>query len=308
MATNTLTALTAEQATFYDKALLSRFLPELVLERFSRKDTVPKRSGNTINIRRFNSYPAATTPLTEGQPPAGRSVSITTYTATLAQYGDYTAVSDVLDLAGIDPVITEITRVHGEQAALTIDTLIRDVLAAGTNVIYSGTATARNQVTAPISGALVRKARRQLAAANVPPVDGENYVAIVHPAVVYDLQGDTEWLEANKYANPQNIFRGELGRLHGVRFIETTQAPIWAGAGGGTPAADVYGTIVFGKEAFGTPLIQGAAQPRVIVHPAGSGGTSDPLDQLNTVGWKVMYACVRLNESAIVRIESTASA
>lgn len=304
--TNTYAGLTAEQRIFYVKALLSRLLPKLVLAQYSQKDTVARRSGLQVNWRRLNSFPVATTPLTEGTPPAGQSISISTVNATLQQYGDFAQMTDVLDLAAIDPLITAVVTDFGEQAAQTIDTLIRDVLAAGTNVIYSGTATSRNTVSANINGALIRKARRFLARNNVPPVDGENYVAIIHPDVVSDLQGDPEWLEAYKYTTPQNIFNAELGRLHGIRFIETTQAPIFTGAGSG--GVDVYGTIVFGKGAYGTPMLEGASQPQVIVHPAGSGGVADPLDQLNTVGWKVMYACARLQENALVRLESAASA
>ena len=308
MATNTYAALTAEQRTFYVKTLLNRLTPALKLMPFAQTDTVPSRKGATVNWRRFNSYPAATTPLAEGTPPEGRSISVSAVTANLAQYGDFTAVSDLLDMAGIDPVITEVTQLHGEQAALTLDTIVRDVIAAGTNVIYASTATTRATVGAAmiLTSAEIRKAVRLLKRNNARPQDGENYIALVHPNVGYDLRGDLGWTNANQYAGSTRIFSGELGKMYGVRFLESTQAPVWTGAG--AAGIDVYGTVIFGAGAFGAPTLAGAAEPEVIVQPRGSGGTSDPLAQIATVGWKIAFASKRLTEEALVRIESAASA
>jgi len=306
MGTQTYAGITAEQRSYYVRNLLMRYTPNLTLAKYSQKDTVARRKGMTVNWRKFASLGAATTALTEGVTPAGSALSVSAITANMAQYGDFVEGSDVLDFAAIDPVITETSQLLGEQAALTIDTLIRDVIKAGTNVLYA-TGSARTDITAAdiLTSLLIRKARRTLKRNNVPTVDGKYYLGLVHPDAVFDLTGDSAWVNAAQYAGSMKIFEGELGRLWGVRFIESTQAPVWAGAG--SVGADVYGTLIFGKQAYGTPKLAGVTKPDLIIKPLGSAGTSDPLNQRWTIGWKAAHVTKRLQEEALVRIEHGAT-
>jgi len=302
MPTQTLNALTAQQRIFYVKNLLRRYTPNLQFAKYATKDTVARRQGLTVNWRRFNAMAALTTPLTEGVTPTGQGLNTSAITAVMQQFGGFVQGSDVLDFAAIDPVLVETSELLGEQAALTIDTIVRDVVAAGTNVVFA-TGTARNQVGAAhvLTSLLVRRARRVLRRNNVPPAVGGDYIAFVHPDGVFDLTGDSAWVNAAHYAGATRIFDGELGRLWGVRFIESTLAPVWVGAG--LTAADVYGTIIVGRGAYGTPELSGESSPDIIVHQVGSAGTADPLNQRWTAGWKVAHATRRLAEEAIVRIE-----
>lgn len=317
MAIQTYNALTQEQKTYYERLLLKRLLPKLEFARWGEKKPIPRNEGATVNFRRFEGFPtlpAVTTPnltgTNEGTVPADSPLTISVVTATVQGYGAVMRFSDFLDMAAIDKVITEATEVLTEHAGISVDLIIRNVVQAGTNVYYVNGRTARNQIVASdvLTGLDIRKARRAMKAHNVPPIDGRNYIALVHPYVAYDLMSDPAWTNANQYAGAENIFAGELGKLYGIRFIETTNAPKWTGAGGGSPAADVYGTIILGQGAYAVPDIAGSSKPEVIYHPFGSGGTSDPLNQQATVGWKAYLAAARLNELCILRIESSASA
>lgn len=283
MAVQTYSGLTAEQKTFYDRTLLDRLMPNVVFLQHGQKKPIPKREGATVNFRRFNALPVITTPLAEGTPPSGSSLDITPITATVQGYGDYVLLSDLLDMAGIDPVATETLEAQGEQAAVSLDTIVRNIIAAGTNVLYAE-GTARNQITSAgvLTALLARKARKILARNNVKPYANNNYVAFIHPDASYDLMGDSAWVNASQYAGSTQIFNGELGKLYGIRFIETTLAPIWTGAGSG--GCDVYGTLVIGRDAYGIPDIAGSSKPESIVKPLGSAGTADPLNQQSSVG------------------------
>ncbi len=308
MALNTTGSLPAEIKTFYDRTLLARAVPRFVHAQFGQQRSIRRASGKTIEFRRFDSLPAATTPLTEGTPPAGQSLSVTALTAALAQYGDVVFGTDQVLETAIDPILTETAELLGEQAGNSLDQIVRDVLVTGTNVQYANGRASRSAIVAGdvLSVAEIKKAVRTLKRVNArPAVDGD-FIAIVHPDAVYDLMNDPDWKTPNQYAGAQRIFAGEIGRLYGVRFIETTNAKVWAGAGGGTPPADVYATLVIGADAYGVVTLEGN-NLQTIYKPVGSGGTADPLDQKWSMGWKAYLAVKILNDNFMVRIEHTVS-
>lgn len=298
--------LSPEIQTYYDKKLLGRLLANHVFMQFGQKRPIPKNGGKTINFRQFSPLSTATTPLTEGVTPAGNSLTVTEKTASVDQYGDFIEISDVLDMVAIDPVLDETADLLGEQAAETLDVLVRDVVVAGTNVQYAGGVASRATVAANLTVDEIRKAVRTLKRNKVKPVDGKDYVAFVEPGTTYDLQGDTKWEDYNKYVNPEKMYSGEIGRLFGVRFVETPLAPVFAGAG--SAGADVYATIIIGKDAYGIVDVAGSGAVQNIIKPHGSAGSSDPLNQRATSGWKAMFTTSRLEELAILRIEHTVSA
>lgn len=310
--TQTLAGHPVENKTFYDRELLERLLPQLVYFQYGQKRSAPRKEGDTINFRRFNSLPPALTPLTEGVTPDGRALDISAITATVKQYGDYVTISDLIDLMGIDPILTETVGLLGEQAGLTLDLIVRDIVAAGTNVYYVGGHVDRGQITASdvLTGGTLRQIRRIMARNNVKPVSGAGaYIGFIHPDAIHDIQSDAghgNWLEVTKYTTPERAFNGEVGKLYGIRMIETTLAPIYEGEGAG--GADVYATIVIGANAYGVVDIAGSSKPETIIKPHGSAGTADPLDQRATAGWKALFTAVRLQELAILRVEHTVSA
>jgi N4-gp56 family major capsid protein len=208
----------------------------------------------------------------------------------------------MLNLTAFDNNMAEITKILASQAGRTSDTLTRDVLAAGTNVMYANGKTSRANLAATdvLKIADIKKAVRLLKRVNAPTINGD-YVAIIHPDTTYELMNDSEWVDANKYAGSGRIFEGEIGKMYGVRFVESTDAKVFVG--GATP---VYGTLVLGQNAFGVTSINGGGI-ETIVKQLGSGGTADPLNQRATAGWKLNKVAKILTEEYMVRIEHSGS-
>lgn len=310
--------LSAEMKTYYDKTLLDYAGPQLVHDQFGQKRPIPRNGGKTIEFRKFSSLPKATTPLTEGVTPDGQRLDVTAITATVSQYGDYITQSDVLELTALDNTIIEATKLLGRQAGITLDTITREIINAGTNVMYcpkiSGateTAVASRaglDTTAKLTVDVVQQVVAKLKAMNAPTFNGD-YVAIIHPYVAYDLKRDPEWIDAHKYANPENLYTGEIGKISGVRFVETTEAKIWRDStcpaqSGASPAYyGVFSTLFIAQGAYGVTEVEGGAL-QTIVKQKGSAGTADPLDQRSSVGWKAMKTAELLLPEYIVRVES----
>lgn len=303
----TLAILTTENKTYYDRLLLERLLPDLVYSDYGQKRNAPKHEGDTINFRKMNSLAVATTPLTEGVMPAGNALSMSAITATVSQYGDFVLMSDKLDLIGIDPVLIEAVQVLAEQAALTIDTINRDIITAGTNVQYAGGKASRILTTQTdiLTGTEIKKAVRTLRRNNVKVVQDGSYVGIIGPDVEFDLMSDAMWVDVAKYQNKEQLLKGELGKLYGVKFVRTSNAKKFAGLG--AAGCDIYGTLIVGKDAYGLIDISGSGKPESIIKAAGSAGTGDALNQVSSAGWKCLFTAKMLNELNIVRIESAAT-
>ena len=297
--------LTAEMKTFYDMTLIDEATSNLIHDQFGQKRPIPANGGKTIEFRKFAPLAKATTPLTEGVTPDGKSLSVSTITATVNQYGDFVTQTDVLELTSLDNTILEATKLLGRQAGVTLDTVVRDVLNSGTNVTYCpkigaegaetevksrGDLDATSQLTVKTIQMVVAKLRGQ----NAPTIGGK-YVAIIHPYVAYDLMRDKEWIDAHKYTNPTNLYEGEIGEIAGVRFVQTTEAKVFEGG--------VFSTIFLGEGAYGVTEITGGGL-QTIVKQKGSAGTADPLDQRSSVGWKAIKTAEILIPNYLVRVES----
>ena len=305
----TIGTLTTENQTFYDTALLKRCLPLLSFYEDAMKKRIPAGKGTSIEWRKFGSLAAAITPLTEGTTPAGKDLNITAVTAKLEQYGDYVIVSDVLDMQAKDPVIAETSELLGEQAGLTVNKIIAKEISAGTNVRYGGSASERTALTAAdvLNGSLVKKAVRDLRKNNIPTFADGYYHATISAEQAYDLMSDTAnggWIDVVKYAGAKKLLTGEIGEYAGVRFRVSSETPTVEGTG-----ITVHQGLIYGKDSYGVPEIgANAAKPKIIVKSKGSAGTEDPLEQRSSIGWKNMFACKRLNELGIVRVETGVSA
>ena len=224
--------LSSTMKTFYKTSLLENARNEHYYAQFGQKQPLPKNEGKKIEWRKFDTFEKALTPLTEGVTPDGRNINMSKIEAEIHQYGDYTTVSDRLELEAVDPIITLTTEEHGAQAGDTIDTLTRDVVMAGSNVIYGGSnITSRSSLakTDVLTPTLIDKAMTFLKKMKAPTINGD-YVAIIHPSVAFDLRESDGWEDVHKYAQPAEIYNGEIGKLHGVRFVESTEAKIYKGA------------------------------------------------------------------------------
>lgn len=303
--------------SFYSRDLLYRAQPLLVHNRWAMTKNVPQGNSDVIKFRRYGNLSAATTALTEGVTPTGSALSKTDLTATVLQYGDYVTLSDKLTMETEDPVRMETNEILGDQAGDTIDQLTRNVLVAGTNIIYSGTGnTARDEVAAAdvITAANIDTAEETLKASKakfitsfVNPSTGIStsplapcFIAIIHTYTTKTVRAFTGFVPVEKYSIPSERMVGEIGKYGNTRFIETVNAKVFTGAG--TGAIDIYATLILAKYAYATSRINGFALQN-IVKPLGSAGSADPLNQRETSGWKATFVAKILNDDYMLRIE-----
>lgn len=228
--------LTPEMKTYYDRALIRFASPKLVHAQFGQKKPIPAGSGKTIEFRRFSPLPKAMVPLSEGITPKGNALNVTTVESTVEQYGDYVTLSDMLTLSSVDSVISETQAVLGDQAGRTLDTVIREKINAGTNVQYGTGKADRSVLTGGLSAyedndylnvAAVKRAVATLKRNNAAPFKDGCYVAIIHPDVANDLTNDPEWKAVKQNVDPEDWYKGAIGKIHGVVFVESTEAKIF---------------------------------------------------------------------------------
>jgi len=303
------------QRVYYDRVLLERLLPNLLWTMFGQPKPMPQNEGQTVNFHGYESLAVATTELTEGVTPSGSLLSMINFPVTPKQYGDFVEISDKLDMTAPDPVLTNAAELLGEQAAETIDTLVRDVLAAATNVQYAGTGntqTSEIAATDTLTATEIQKAVRTMHTNKIRKITSivnastgvgtmpiaPAFVGIVSAATLYDLKGETGWLPVEQYASTQSLLPYEVGKLDEVRFVMTHNPIIEADAGSDSPANDVHNTIILGRDAYGIIQLQGVQN---IIKGFGSG--NDPLNQRATSGWKCYFTAAILQELAVLRIE-----
>ena len=351
--------------------------------KFGMNVKIPKGQTKTIAFDKLSPLPKATKPLTEGVTPTGSAVNVTRIKGEPDQFGNYVSYTDQLDFFANDPSpqVLKYTELLSENQLETFEHLDAMELASGLNVFYAGDATSRATLTEALTVKDVRKAVTSLKRNKVQPADGKDFIAFIHPDVVFSIWNDEEWRAPHTYADTKEMYDGEVGRLFGVRFIEdpdayvfrgtafadkydeltvtkvdnakiyiaetltSAEAPdlsgkdIWinnksytisgATAGsngnafitlanaeltdfieadmkiypgdGGADGKPVYSTIIVGKNAFGT---SGDANVEMINKSLGSAGTSDPLNQRGTYGWKGYHFCKIIEQSKMCRIES----
>lgn len=377
--------LTDEMKTFYSKYIIEIAQPNLIHDQFAIQENIPENGGKTIEFRKWNPLPKALKPLTEGVTPDGNTLRMSVITSQVHQYGDYVTLSDVLQLTAIDNSIVRATKVIGSQASLTLDTITREVLNGTSSVYHCPRIVDGEEFEIPARHLLDETSvftpdtafycNTELKAVNAPKID-DAYVAIAHPYVTYHIMRDNkkEWMDVVKYSTPENYYKGEIGKIGGIRFVETSEAkyfyaenltkdsrnltvktavngsntitvnetleanslikrfvlingnkyqvtgntansitvddtvtvnanvviyPGEAGAKGLT----VFSTMVLAEDAYGVTSIEGGGLEH-IVKPLGSAGSSDPLNQRATVGWKAMKTAERLVEEYMIRVES----
>lgn len=224
---------------FYDKKLLETARTRLVFAKFGQKRSIPRNSGKRVEFRRYDLFSPelAAAPLMEGVTPEGQSLSQSRVEAEVAQYGAYVEISDVLEATAYDEVVSDSAELLGEQLGTVVEWITRDAMCAGTNVQYAGGRTSRLALTAndKLTVSEVRKAVRTLKKAKARYFttndEGEtrkpHFICICSPEATYDLQNDPLWQDVSKYSNAEQIYSGEIGRLFGVVFVESTEARVF---------------------------------------------------------------------------------
>lgn len=293
MAVQTLGTFTVENKEFYEKALLKRLKENTPLYDLAQKTIYPKHAGDTISWRKFDALELPKAPLQEGVTPKPNKLSISKYRATMKQYGDHIAISDLFDLEGIDPVVTETAELFGEQAGKLFETLIRDELMKTTNVYTVSTALTIDDI---------HKVRAILLKSGAKPMaDGyfRWYISADMELAIKKLANNS-YTEVWKYSNSEKIESGEVGKFLGFKFIVNENATKYED--------EISHSLIIGRFEnqipYGVVTLEGAANKPSIIHkPLGSAGTDDPLNQRQTLGWKVNgFATRLLYEEAIMEV------
>lgn len=287
---------------FYDTELLENARIEMFYAQFAKKQHLPANHGTSVEWRKWNTF-AKATKLQEGVIPTGQKFGMSSKMGSIEQYGTYAAITDKLELRAYDDVILGATEEMGASAAETQETLIRDALLVNMNVLYcdnitiatgevagTPTSTATMEASATVMSTLtpdmVAKAVTKMKKDKVPTINGK-YYAVIHPSVAYDLRKSNAWIEAHKYSATTELFNGEIGELHGCRFVENVFAPILSEVGGvsykNKAGTVTYATYFFGKDAFGIIDPDGGSLEMIIKSKEEAGG---PLNQFSTVGYK----------------------
>ena len=311
---------------------LAHAQPSLILERFAQTMAVPKNQSQTIKWRRAIPFAISTEQLIEGVTPAPLGVEFEDITGVLAQYGSWIEFTDVLADTHEDFNLNQFTMLASEQAALTKERILWNMMVGGTNVIYSGTATSRATVTATIDLGDLRLAQRTLKVAMAKPITSivpatdkvatqpvaPGYVAVGHTNFEQDLRGITGFVPREQYSNSTTLLSDyEIGKIEDIRFILSPHLTYFPSAGSTTVTGvlttngtnvDVYPLVIFGQDAFAATPLKGQDSARVVVkNPQMGASMQDPLGQRGYVAWKMWYSATRLNEAWIVRIEAAVS-
>jgi N4-gp56 family major capsid protein len=272
--------------------------------------------GSSVKFTIFNDLSAATSTLTETSDVTAVAMGDSQVEVTLAEYGN--AVSTTAKLRGTSflDVDAAAANVVGYNAGISIDSVIREVLSAGTNVIYGGGGSSDPagrttvQTEDVIEANDVRKVVAALRGANAVSFNGM-YMGYIHPDVSYDLRRETgvaSWRDPHVYSDPAFIYNGEVGAFEGVRFIETPRAKIFENASNGSGSAgtiDVYCTHICGRQALAKAhsIVDGNGPfPRVVRGPI-----TDTLMRFQPIGWYWLGGYARFREAALRRVESASS-
>lgn len=312
MALTTTGTLSSTVKPYYERRFLLRSEENFVFAQLGMPGRIPKGEGKTVVWNRYTNPTAKTSQLTEGTDPTPAGLSASLISATLEQYGNFEQVTDVLELTSIDNVIKSTMDLLAYESALTIDTVIRNSLVTGGTAIiatgaYSNSAgftPTRNSINADDVFTIgdSRRAVRQLNRFAAKPHTKDRFVATTHPDVVFDLQGDSNWINAHIYTEKgvNAVFNGEAGEMYGVRYVMTQMASVLTNSG--SAGTEVYLTHIMGKEFFGVSKLQ--ALETYVDSPS----PRSALRLWSDVGWKASHVAKVLNDSFAVRIESAATA
>ncbi len=317
MTQSTTATIPALIPAYYDRLLLDNLYPDLYLYQFGVKKSIPRNFGKTIQFTRYYKASAAggmyiPLSLAEGTSPGLSSLSAAAITATLSSFGAAVGITDLIVMTAISDVVRGAVYELSKGAALKIETKTRQTISATGALLpaknTAGTGSATLTTASTIDAVDLYRAAAKLRQSNARTWPDGHFAGVAHPRVAFDIRNDTStggWIDVNKYATDNtvsNIYRGEVGRIGGVRVVESSEAkqlyglPISVGNSG-------FLTMVIGPGAYGEVELDGMAAS-VYVHQVGSSGSADPLNQKGSVGVKVYFAPVALEAARMVRISS----
>lgn len=280
---STTTTLSQLMQTYYDKLFISTVKEWLVMGEGAQERPLPSGEGKAVSFQRYSPLTRITTALTEGSNPSAVDLSATNVTASVSEYGSYTPISKLLKLTAIDPKMEGAVKVMAQNAGESIDELIRNELNNGTAQLAGGkTVITDVAATDTFDADEIRKAVRNLKNQKAMRYDDGYFLAKTNPYASYDIMGDSTWVNAHTYKDGKELYKGELGKLHGVRFLEGTNPTTTSST------VTVYNSYIHGKEAFGMTQLEGD-EKKIYVKTPGPNSTDNPIDRFYTVGWAVSF-------------------
>lgn len=297
----------------------------MVLDKFGKPIRMPKNKSTTAKFRRPIVFSAATSPLVEGVTPTSTQFSYEDVSVTLKQYGEVVTITDVIEDTHEDPVLQDATEQCGENIGRTMEALTYGVVKAGTNVFYANSTSRANvntaislnkqrAVTRFLKAQKGKKIRKVLSASpnyNTYPVEAA-YVAVAHTDCEADIRNLAGFISTAEYGQRNMICEEEIGSVEDVRYVLSPDLSPFQAAGSATlngmvaddaTNVDVYPILFFAQEAYGCVALKGAGAVSPSIIPVGQKTKDDPLGQRGYVGWKTWFACLRLNEAWMARLE-----
>lgn len=308
-------AMTTTSSLSYDQTMWNRAIyyplrPQLYFDMFAdvkATDNTPEQ-GAAVTFTKNNDLAAVTTPISETVDIDAVALSDAQVTLTLAEYANGVNTTFRVRATSFVSINQIVANAVGYNAGLSLDTIARNIMQAGTNIRYQSTAVSRVTVGAAmvLTAAAVRRARVDLVNANVADFNGY-YASVISPDVSYDLRGETgaaAWRDPHTYSQPSEIWSGEVGVFEGFRFMESPRAPVFVDAGV-TSTVDVYRTLFFGRQAmakaYSTYEGRGAL-PIVIIGPV-----VDKLERFRPVSWHWFGGYKMFREESLRAVESSSS-
>jgi N4-gp56 family major capsid protein len=291
--------------TYLNRTALEVFEPSLYFYKLGEKPMM-QAGYNTIAWGKFDQVATSSvttgTTSTDGVTPSDTAFNATVVSATPTQYRIVITLSDIVIEANVLGFVTGAAKAVGDAMARKIDAVIQTEVMAGSNVYYASSTQTRVSLTTSdvLTVGLINKASAKLNSFDAPTYDGM-YVAVIHPYQLYDLRASTaagSWLDQSKYTTPDKLFKGEIGALFGVRVVVSSHVQTFSSS------TTVYPALVIGKGAYGVAELQNLQVTLTPNVPS----DSDPLAQRRKVGGKVAFAAKRLQENAMIRIETGATA
>jgi N4-gp56 family major capsid protein len=303
------TGLTAEMSIFYEKVFLARAEYEYIFNQGAQMRSQPANAGKTVYFTRHTPLATATTALTEGVNPGEVNLTATTVSATLAEYGNTVKISRFLSLTSIDAGNKEKIEVVGQNMGETLDELVRNELFTGATTQLAGAKTVLTDVaiTDVLSVAELRKAVRTLKVNKARRYQDRiaPWMGKVNPYTSYDLTTDSTFLSADIYDNgAEKLYNGELGKILGVRLIESPNG--YETANAGTSSADISSNFIHGADAFGCIDLVGD-KPQLFIIPHDKIDSGNPAGRFSTVSWGASFVAKTLNAGWLINIKTGSS-
>lgn len=306
MAIQTVTSagtLSGVVSTLYEKTFLERANYQLIYQQGAQKRSLDNQEGYVVKFSRYEPKGVTKTPLTEGTNPAETSITTSTVTATLAEYGDRTTISRFASLTAIDRNNQEAIGVQGQQMGETLDELVRDELFSGATVQFAAGRANNAAITASDVFGVdeIRKAVRTLELNKAPKYDDGLYWGKTSPRAKFDLVGDSKWQNMTQYKdNEDNMRTNDIGLVYGVKLYVTPNPKTEAST------VTVYSNFVHGANAFGVYDLQNDS-PKLYITPHTKIDSNNPTGAFSIVAWRGSFVAKVLNANWLINVKSGAS-